>query len=89
MGCCGVATNEEKKTPNQRYNSNQNQLLNQTQNTRNKNNQNSQSNSINVFKGPLKNTDEIPNKIGQESNTNENIISVMKRSRYDIRRSKV
>ena len=76
MGCCGVATTEDKRTPNQRYNSNQYQLLNQTQNTRNKNNQNSQSNSINVFKVPLKNTDEIPNKIGQESNTNENIISV-------------
>ena len=77
MGCCGVATTEDnKRTPNQRYNSNQNQLLNQTQNTRNKNNQNSQSNSINVFKVPLKNTDEIPNKIGQESNTNENIISI-------------
>ena len=76
MGCCGADTTGGKRTPNQRYNSNQNQLLNQTQNTRNKNNQNSQSNSINVFKDPLKNTDEIPNKIGQESNTNENIISV-------------
>ena len=76
MGCCGVDTTGGKRTPNQRYNSNQNQLLNQTQNTRNKNYQNSQSNSINVFKDPLKNTNEIPNKIGQESNTNENIISV-------------
>ena len=76
MGCCGVDTTGGKRTPNQRYDSNQNQLLNQTQNTRNKNYQNSQSNSINVFKDPLKNTNEIPNKIGQESNTNENIISV-------------
>lgn len=79
MGCCGVAATDDKRSPNQRYYQNQNQILNQTQNTRNINyinNINSQSNSINVFKNPLKNTGEVQNKIGQDSNTHENIISV-------------
>lgn len=77
MGCCGVATEDKKNNPKERYTQNQSHNM-----TRNVNNPNNQINSINVFPNPAKKTnEEIENKIAQNNinpllNTNDKSISI-------------
>ena len=77
MGCCGVATEDKKNNPIERYTQNQSHNM-----TRNVNNPNNQINSINVFPNPAKKTnEEIENKIAQNNinpllNTNDKSISI-------------
>ena len=77
MGCCGVATEDKKNNPNERYTQNQSHNM-----TRNVNNPNNQINSINVFPNPAKKTnEEMENKIAQNNinpllNTNDKSISI-------------
>ena len=81
MGCCGVATEDNRNNQNERYTKNQ---IHNPNNTRNLNNQNNQTktNSINVFPNPLtKTNEEIQNKISQNNinpliKTNDNSISI-------------
>ena len=76
MGCCGVATEDKKDNPNERY-KNHNHI-----NTRNLNNPNIQLNSVNVINIPLKKAnEEIQNKseennINPLTNTNDKSISI-------------
>ena len=77
MGCCGVATEDKKNNPKERYTQNQSHNM-----TRNVNNPNNQINSINVFPNPAKKTnEEMENKIAQNNinpllNTNDKSISI-------------
>ena len=77
MGCCGVATEDKKNNPTERYTQNQSHNM-----TRNVNNPNNQINSINVFPNPAKKTnEEMENKIAQNNinpllNTNDKSISI-------------
>ena len=77
MGCCGVATEDKKNNPKERYTQNQSHYM-----TRNVNNPNNQINSINVFPNPAKKTnEEMENKIAQNNinpllNTNDKSISI-------------
>ena len=77
MGCCGVATEDKKNNPKERYTQNQSHNM-----TRNVNNPNNQINSINVFPNPAKKTnEEIQNKIARNNinpllNTNDKSISI-------------
>ena len=77
MGCCGVATEDKKNNPTERYSQNQSHNM-----TRNVNNPNNQINSINVFPNPAKKTnEEMENKIAQNNinpllNTNDKSISI-------------
>ena len=77
MGCCGVATEDKKNNPIERYTQNQSHNM-----TRNVNNPNNQINSINVFPNPAKKTnEEMENKIAQNNinpllNTNDKSISI-------------
>ena len=77
MGCCGVATEDKKNNPYERYTQNQSHNM-----TRNVNNPNNQINSINVFPNPAKKTnEEMENKIAQNNinpllNTNDKSISI-------------
>ena len=77
MGCCGVATEDKKNNPKERYTQNQSHNM-----TRNVNNPNNQINSINVFPNPSKKTnEEMENKIAQNNinpllNTNDKSISI-------------
>ena len=77
MGCCGVATEDKKNNPTERYTQNQSRNM-----TRNVNNPNNQINSINVFPNPSKKTnEEMENKIARNNinpllNTNDKSISI-------------
>ena len=77
MGCCGVATEDKKNNPKERYTQNQSHNM-----TRNVNNPNNQINSINLFPNPAKKTnEEMENKIAQNNinpllNTNDKSISI-------------
>ena len=77
MGCCGVATEDKKNNPKERYTQNQSHNM-----TRNVNNPNNQINSINVFPNPAKKiNEEMENKIAQNNinpllNTNDKSISI-------------
>ena len=77
MGCCGVATEDKKNNPTERYTQNQSHNM-----TRNVNNPNNQINSINVFPNPAKKTnEEMENKIAHNNinpllNTNDKSISI-------------
>ena len=77
MGCCGVATEDKKNNPKERYTQNQSHNM-----TRDVNNPNNQINSINVFPNHAKKTnEEMENKIAQNNinpllNTNDKSISI-------------